>query len=437
MASSLRKTAMTITREDLNPATVRLTVALDGEEVANGFEKALKQIAKQIKVPGFRPGHAPKNMVAELVDQRALYDEAAEQLVRGTFMKALDDQALAPDPTVPPSHQVQKLDKETGECEYVAKIPLPAVVELGDYKGLPVERPAVTVSDEEIEYQISELRQRQGKRESVTDRGVAEGDVVVLNIKPDGTEGDGRNFMLVAGQTFGQLDQALTGMQVEQTKHLDLTFPENFQEKDWAGKPMTCLVRVNSLSTMSLPELDDEFAKSLKTNDVEELKARIQEGIKTAKENMLREIVHDQLMDRLLERSTVHVSDNMWEPIVVQRLNDLAKEQSEKGKNLNQYAEENGMKPEELTGSLEEQAQVTIKSWVLIREISTKETMRTGNDELNEELRLMASEYGVAPMEMLDVLKENKALDELQFRTLSRKVTDFLTEQAEVKEIAA
>jgi trigger factor len=428
---------MTITREDLNPATVRLTIALDSEEVAQGFEKALKQIAKQIKVPGFRPGHAPKSMVAELIDDRALYDEAAEQLVKSTFKKAIDEQELKPDATVRPSLEVKKLDKATGECEYIAKIPLPAVVELGDYTGLPVEKPAVTVSDEEIEYQITELRQRQGKRESITDRGVAEGDVVVLNIKPDGSEGDGRNFMLVAGQTFGQLDQALAGMQVEQTKHLDLTFPENFQEKDWAGKPLTCLVRVNSLSTMSLPELDDEFAKSLKTNNVEELKARISEGIKTAKENMLREIVHDQLMDSLLERSTVHVSDNMWEPIVVQRLNDLAKEQAEKGKNLTQYAEENGMKPEELTGSLESQAQLHIKRAIMIREIFTKEEMKISNDELNDELRLMASEYGVAPMEMLDILKENRALDELQFRTLSRKVTDFLTEKADIKEISA
>ncbi len=427
---------MTITREDLNPVTIQLTVACSPEEVALGFERALKQASKQIKVPGFRPGHVPKKMLDELVDKSALYDEAAEQIIKSQFKKALTEQGIEPDATVRPSVEIKSLNHETGECEFVAKVPLPPVVELGEYKGLPIQKPSLDVTDEEIDYQIEEIRKGKSTREAVTDRGVQEGDVAVVNIKPEGTEGDGRNFMLIAGQTFPELDQALAGMKVEEMKNLEATFPENFQEKDWAGKAMSIQIRINSVSTITLPELDDEFAQSLKTESVEDLRGRMTESIRAAKGRMVQEMVHEQLMEKLLERSTIHVSDNMWEPIVAQRLNDIAREQKEAGKTLEQYAQENGMTPENLVDSLKVQAKMHIQRAIMIRDIFTKEQMQISNEELNAELREMAAEFGMPPLELLDILQKQNSLDELQFRTLSRKVTNFLAENAEAVEAA-
>lgn len=428
---------MTVTREDLNPCTVKLTVVCDKTEVQDGFEKALKQIAKKVKLPGFRPGKAPRAMVESLVSKEELYDTAAENIVRDTFRKAIEEQELKPDPTVRPSLELSKLDQESSEAEYTAKVPLPPVVEIGDYLGLPVERPTTEVTEEEIDYQIDELRRRRQTREAVLDRGVQEGDIAVVNIKPEGTEGEGRNFMTIAGQTFPQLDEALMGMKVEEMKSLELTFPEGFQEKDWAGQTMKAQMTVNSLSAVKLPEVDQAFAESLKTENVDDLRTRLREGVGQAKEQMVREIVHERLLEALQQRSQVSVSDNMWEGLAAKRLQETAEEQAKNNKTLEQYAAENGMTLEQLAEAWRDKAKMHVARALLIREVYTKEKMEVSNEELNRELYAMAAEFDKEPEEMFRMLQENQALDELHFRAISRKVGDYLLEKAEVKEVAA
>jgi trigger factor len=426
---------MQITREDLNPCTVQLTIVCEPDEVRQGFDKAYKQLAKQVKLPGFRPGHAPRAMLEKVVNKEAVMDAAAEAIVNQSFRKALEQEKLELDPGTRPSVDLKKLDPESNEAEYVAKVPLPPVIELGDYKKIPVEQPSADVTDEDIEYQIEELRKRRATREAVTERGVQEGDVAVVNVKPDG-EAEGRNFMTIVGKTFPQLDQALMGMRVEEMKSLDVTFPETFQEKDWAGKPMHVQVTLNSLSSVKLPEVDEEFAQSLKVENVDELRERLREGIARAKEQMIREMVYEQLLEKLHERSKVQTSDNMWEGLAARRMQETAEEQQKAGKTLEQYAQENGMTVDELTQAWKDKAKMHVERALLIREIFTKEKMKLTNDELNRELVAMADEFEVEPEEMVRMLKENQALDELHFRAISHKVSEFLLKNAEVKETA-
>lgn len=427
---------MQVTREDLNPCTVKLNVVCDEEQVKAGFERALKQISKNIKMPGFRPGHVPKGMIEKLIDPTQLSEEAAEAIVRGAFKKAVEQEGLTPDPGTRPDVELVRIDQEEVVCEFNAKIPLPPIVELGEYKGLPVEKPKIEVTDEEVEYQIEELRKQRHSREAVTDRGAEDGDVAVVNIKLDGEEGDGRNFMTVVGKTFPQLDQALGGMKVEEMKQLELTFPENFQEKDWAGKTYTCLVALNSISAVTLPEIDDEFAKSLKTDNVEDLKGKIREGVTRAKTDMVREMTTEQILERLLERSKVQVSDNMWEQLANRRLYETEQEVRQQGKTMEEHAAENGMTVDALVEAWREKAKSHVIRALMIRTVFEREKMQVNNEDMNRELYAMAAEFGVQPQEMYEMLQKNQAMEELQYRSISRKVSDFLLENAEIKEVA-
>ncbi len=424
---------MTISREDLNPCTVQLTITCEPSEVKEGFSRATKQLSKKIRLPGFRPGHAPRAMVEQYIDKEDLYGQAADEILKPAINKAIEQEKLAPDPSQRIAVDLKKLDQETGEMEFVAKVPLPPVVDLGEYKGLPVEMQETDVTDDEIEYQLEELRKRRSTREAITDRGTQEGDVAVVNIKIDGKEGDGRTFMTVVGQTFPQLDKALIGMKVEEMKHIDLAFPENFQEKDWAGKKHKATVSVNSLSAVTLPELDEDFAKSLKTENIDDLRARMKDTIGHAKQEMVREIVNAQLLDTLLERSTVHVPDNMWEGLAARRLQETALEQQKAGKTMEQYAEENGMTVEDLAEKWNESAQVHVKRALLIREVFTREKMQLSNAELSEELVSMAQEYEMSPEDLLTLLRKNNQVEELHFRAIARKVGEFLAEHADAK----
>lgn len=428
---------MQITREELNPCTLKLTIVCEPQEVTEGFNRAFKQIAKKVKLPGFRPGHAPRAMLEGIISKEELYDEAAEHIVRNSFKKALEQEDIQPDQSVRPSVELQTLDKDKSVAEYTAKVPLPPKVTLGDYKGLPLEKPAVEVSDEEIDRQIEEFRKRRQTREAVTDRGVEEGDVAVVNIKADGEAGEGHTFMSVSGQLFPELDEALKSMKVEEMKSLELTFPENFTEKEWQGQTKKVTVTLNSLSAVKLPELDDTFAQSLQTENVDDLRLRIREGIRGAKESMLRDLVNEQLLDKLHERSEVSVSDNMWEQLAQRRLEETAHEQQRLGKNMEQYAAENGMTIEQLVEAWGQKAKMHVERALLIREVFTAEQMQLTNQELNVELQGMAQEYNVDLEQMVNMLRENNAVDELHFRAISRKVGDFLESNATVTEIAA
>jgi trigger factor len=426
---------MTVTREDLNPCTVKLTIVCEPAEVKEGFDKAFKQIAKSVRLPGFRPGHAPRSMVEPLINKQDLMNEAADQIVRKTGTKAMEEEKLQPDPSQRPMVDLTKLEQDPAECEFSVKVALPPIVDLGDPKGLQIEKPSIDVTEEEVDYQLEEIRKRRSTREAITDRGVAEGDVAVLNVKIDGESGEGRTFMTVAGQTFPELDAALMGMKVEEMRHVDLTFPENFQEKDWAGKPLSCTVTVNSLSAVKMPELDESFAKSMKTETVEELRTRLKDTIAKAKKEMVDEIVSEQLLDKLLERSTVHVPDNMWENLAARRLQETAAEQREQGKSLEEYAKENGMTLEELVENWKEKALIHVKRALLIREVFSKEKMTLSNQDLNHELFAMANEYEMQPEELLSILKKNHQMEELQFKAFARKVGNFLAEHADAREV--
>jgi len=428
---------MEVTREELNPCTVLLNIVCDEAQVREGFDRALKQIAKTIKLPGFRPGHAPKAMVESLIAKEELYDNAAEVIVRNSFKAALEQTELQPDQTTRPTVQLKLLDDKTMTAEYSVKVPLPPKITLGDYKGLPVEKPAVSVTDEEVEKQIEDFRKRKQTREAVTDRGVQEGDVAVVNVKIEGEEGEGRNFMTIAGQTFPQLDEALLGMKVEDMKNLEVTFPETFQEKDWAGNTYNVKVTLNSLSGIKLPDLDDSFAQSLKTENVDDLKTRVHDSIKYAKEQMLKEMVTEQLLERLHERSEVFVSDNMWEALAERRMRETAEEQAKEKKTLEMYAAENGMTIEQLQEAWNEKAKLHVERALIIREVFVTEKMELTNNELNAELYSMAEEYGIEAKEMWDLLQKNEAVDELHFRAISRKVANLLDENAEIKEVVA
>jgi len=428
---------MQVTREELNPCTIKLTVVCDPEQVTEGFNKAFKQIAKKIKLPGFRPGHAPKAMIEGMIPRDDLYEDAANLIIQKSFRKALEQEALEPDRSVLPTVELSKIDQDSSVVEYVAKVPLAPKVTLGEYKGLPLSRPDIDVTDEEVDRQVEDFRKRRQTRESVTDRGVETGDVTVLNLKPEGEEGDGRNFMTIAGQTFPQLDEAIHGMKVEEMKSLELTFPENFQEKDWATQTLKTQVTVNSVSSVKLPEVDDTFAQSLQTENVQDLRNRIREALAQAKQQMISEMVTDQLLERLHERSEVFVSDNMWEALANQRLRETAEEQQKAGKSLEDYATENGMTLESLQTAWQEKAKMHIERALLIREVFSAEGMDLTNTELNVELVAMAREYEVEPEQMVKMLQESNALDELHFRAISRKVSRFLESSAEVTTVAA
>jgi len=422
---------MEFKHEQLNPCTIRVEVACGPEDVKKAFDQALKRYAKRIRVPGFRPGTAPANLIEPLVPQEELQSAAADELVRSTLTKVVKELDLKPHDS--PTVEVQTFEREPGKCEYVAKIPLAPIVELGDYTKLSAERPKVEVSDEEVENQIEEIRRRSGRRESVTDRGAQDGDIAVVSLRP-ADQAEGRNFMIIVGQTFPDLDAALRGMRAEEMKSVKLTFPQNFQDKDWAGQTLDGHLTLRSINAVHLPELDDAFAQSLKTKNLDELRARVREQVFAAKNNMAQEYVNDQLLDDLLSKSSVEVPDTMWEAVASRRLGEIQSDLQRQGKTLESYAQEVGMTLEQLVEAWRREAKAQVVRAVMVNEIFRREKLKLDQRYLSEELAAMAVEYGMKPQELFEALKKNRQLQQVEFRAVYRVVMEYLNKTSNIRE---
>lgn len=421
---------MQITREELNPCTIQLAVVCDPTEVQDGFDKAVRNLGKKIKVAGFRPGHAPKHLLESMLNPEDIREAAADQIVRDLYPKAVKAENLVPEPSVQPYVDLKSIDRDPAACEFVMKVSLPPRVDLGDVRKLSVDAEPIEVTDDEIDSAIDRLRAQRSSRESVTDRGVEEGDYVVANIVEVGGKEEGRNFMVVAGKSFATLDDTLLGMRVEDMKNVKLDVPAEFSDKDWAGRSFEAQVTVNSITATRMPALDETFAEQLKHESVEKLREAMREAILVAKTDASREMMTERLLDALLEKSTVLVPDRMWESLAERRIMETVEEQGKQGKSLEDYAKENGMTLEQLIESWRQKAKLHVLRALLIREIFAKEKMALVPTDLNVELQKMALEYEIGPAELLNLLKKNRQIDELHFRAISRKVSDFLIDVA-------
>lgn len=436
---------MQVKREDLNPATVQLAVECSPEQIAAGFDRALRDLSKKVKVPGFRPGKAPKKMVEEALNPQALYESAAENIVR----KAYEEAAKAEDlkPAGQPSVDILEFYRggeplEDGKIadpafKFNVKVPLEPVVELSEYKGLVANRPAVTVSDEEIEHQIEELRRSQGKKSEVADRGIQEGDAVVLSLTADDDES--RSFMVIAGQTFEGLDKAMMGLSADDVKSVTLEYPENFQHEAWKNQKKKTKLAIKSVSAFQLPALDDEFAKGYNFDNVDALKERVRTGITDVKENAAKDMVRDQLLMALLEKSTVHVAENTWESVVDRRLREMGQELQSRGADFKQYFESNGLTEEEFIEQLKADAKVNVEKAVIIQKLFQDNEMKIEQEDLNKFFMQVLSENNVQQEQVEAFSKEFGAQirEEVIFRAMTSKVTDLLIEHAKISEGAA
>lgn len=421
---------MKVESKELNPCTIEMSITCDAETVTAGFEKAYKKAGKRVRVPGFRPGAAPVSMVKKNVNPEEVRRYFLNLVAVPAFEEALKESGLQPHGN--PKFQITVLEEDPPKCEFLVKVPLEPKVELGDYLSLTARKPSASVSSEEVDEQIQVLRERKATRKKIEARAAELGDFAVVSIKIDGEEGEGRNFMTVVGQTFPQLDQALLGLRAEEAKNADLTFPGDFQEKDWAGKTLSCQLTLKSLYATELPELGDAFAKEFNTESLDELRSLVEERMKQAKEAWVQDYVTEQLLDGLLERSSIEVPDNLWEGVQEQRLVEIAREAEKAGSNLAEFASERNMSVEQLAHQLGEEAKLQVKRAIAIKEVFRKEGMQLSQDELLAQVEEVAKEHHMSPQAALSVMRRSGNFGEVEFRAIYRRVVDFLTEKANI-----
>ncbi|MCD6150098.1 MAG: trigger factor, partial [Deltaproteobacteria bacterium] len=297
---------MEFTVSDLSAVKKKIEISVDQERIQGELDKSMKKYRKKAKVKGFRPGKVPLNIVKNLYFDQ-IRAEVMEDLVQKVYLEALNETKLIP--LAFPEIENLSFGDENDYLSYEAIIEVKPQFELEGYLGLELEREPVDVTDQDREESMENLRQAYAHFAMVEDRPAKEGDTLIIDFvgKVDGEEfpgGSASEYTVEIGSAgfIPDLEKQLVGLQLNETRDLEVTFPEDYHHKELAGKPAVFTVTVNEIKEKKLPEINDDFAADVSTGQItslDELKNKLEEGVKARKDDLVRRKLVDDLLAKL------------------------------------------------------------------------------------------------------------------------------------------
>ena len=295
---------MSLQVENLEHNMAKLTITVSAEEVEKALQAAYLKQRSKISLPGFRKGKVPRQMIEKMYGPEVFYDEAANHMISEAYGKAYDECELeiASQPTI----DVVQLEKGK-DFIFTAEVAVKPEVKLGEYKGLKVDKVSTRVMQKEVDEEIEKERERNARTVEVTDRAVQDKDIVTLDFEGfvDGVAfegGKGENYPLTigSGAFIPGFEEQLIGAEIDKETEVKVTFPEEYQAKELAGKEAVFKCTVHEIKAKELPELDDEFASEVseEAETLEDYKAEVKAKIKERKENEGKEKKENQAVEQ-------------------------------------------------------------------------------------------------------------------------------------------
>lgn len=379
---------------------VEVEVTFGAEEWKAAQSKALNKLAKNVNLPGFRKGKAPINMIKSRIGKGAILEEATDIILNSNYAKIIteNDIKLIAQPQI----EVTALSEEELKVKVICSV-MPEV-KLGEYKGLDVKKTAVRVTKKEIEEKINAY-QNDFAELIVKEEGTVEnGDTAVIDFEGfkdgvafDGGKGENHPLEIGSGSFIPGFEEQLIGMKVNEEKEINVTFPEDYHAEDLAGAAVVFKVTVHEIKAKVLPEIDDELAKDVNIEGVEtleDLEKHVKEDIKAQKQNEADRKFEEDLIDALIANCEVELPDVMVENELDKMLNDMQQNLSSQGVSLELYLQIMGKTAEELRADLTDQAVKNVKYSLIMTEIVKVENIDATDEEVDAELKEIASMYG-------------------------------------------
>lgn len=398
---------MSVQVENLEHNMAKLTINVSAEELEKALDSAYKKQKGQISVPGFRKGKVPRAMIEKMYGAGVFYEDAANILMQQTYPAAIDESGV--DIVSRPTVDVVQIEKGK-EFIYTAEVAVRPEVTLGKYMGVTVTKIDTTVTDEEVDAELENQRNKNARTVTVTDRPVAEGDTAVIDFEGfvDGVAfegGKGENHPLEIGShTFiDTFEDQLVGKNTGDEVEVNVTFPEKYQAEDLAGKPATFKVKINEIKTKELPELDDEFAQDVAGVDtLAEYKEELKKNLTEKKETEAKKTKEDEAIKKIIDKSKMDIPEAMISTQCETMVEEFAQRIAQSGLTMEQYLQFSGMTVDQLKEQVRPEALTRIQSSLVLEQIAKDENIEVTDADVDAEVEKMAKAYGMEP----DKLKE-------------------------------
>lgn len=432
---------MSVQVETLEKNMAKLTIELSVDKLEEALQQAYLQQKNKIRLPGFRKGKVPRNMIEKMFGPEIFFEDAANQLIRENYGDAADESGV--DIVSRPTIDIVQIKK--GEpFIFTAEVAVRPEVTLGKYKGVTVTKIDTSVSEAEIDEAVEAERNQNARSVTVEDRAIAEGDTAVIDYEGfvdgvpfEGGKGEDHALEIGSHSFIDTFEDQLVGRKSGDEVDVNVTFPEEYHAEELAGKPAVFKVKIHEVRVKELPELDDEFAQDVSEFDtLAEYREDVKKQIGERKEAEARQTKEEEAIKKIVDKSSMEIPDAMLETQIESMIEDFAQRITQQGLSFEQYMQFSGLTLDKLKDQMKPDALNRIKSSLVLEQIVAEENIEASDEDLNAEIDKMAEAYRMTAdkiKEMMGDAEKKSMKKDIAIQKAVEFVMDNVKERAKPK----
>ena len=376
-----------------------LEIAIDKQTFDAAVDKVYRKQVKNINVPGFRKGKAPKSVIEKMYGQGVFFEDAINDLIPANYEDAIKESGI--EPVGQPEFDVVSLD-ENGLVLSV-KVAVKPEMKIADYKGVEVVKTVAQASDEEVERELNTMLERNSRELEITEGAAEMGDIVKIDfdgsvdgVAFDGGKGNDYSLKLGSGSFIPGFEEQIAGHTIGEEFDVNVTFPEDYHAAELAGKPSVFKTKVNAITRIELPALDDDFAKDVSDFDtLDELKADMKAKIQERHDKQAENEMEEKLIEALIEKLEGEIPEAMFVAETENFVRDFDNRLRSQGMDMNLYFKYTGMTIEGLREQMRPQAERQVKARLALEAVAAAEAIEATEEEINAEFQRIADAYHI------------------------------------------
>ena len=420
--------------EKLENNTVSFEFSVTPEEFETAVQRSYKKNVKKINMPGFRKGKAPRMIIEKAYGKEIFYEDAINFVLPDAYDKAVEENGISPVAQPEIDLKSEQIDP-TQDIVFTAKVVVKPEFELGEYKGVKVEKPVFTTSDADVDEEIDKIRDRNSRLVPVEDRPVQADDIANIDFEGftdgeafEGGKGEGFDLTIGSGQFIPGFEDQLLGKNVGDDVEVNVTFPEEYHAENLAGKDAVFKVKINSVKVKELPEADDDFAMDVSEFDTfDEYKADVKAKLDEANEEKTKNETEKAVVDAVCDNTEIDIPAEMIDAQVDTMVRDMDMQMRYQGLDLNTYMQYTGQTLDTIKAQYKPEAEKRVKTTLVLEKVAEVEKLEVTDEQVESEYERISKDNGMKVEDIKKYIPES----DVKERIKAQNAIEFLVENAD------